>query len=70
MNVNSKKQIALLKEVREIINELGGIDETLLHKIGITLYECENPTVDTVIRLRNYLEEKQEKEIERLDFNL
>ena len=37
MNVNSKKQIALLKEVREIINELGGIDETLLHKIGITL---------------------------------
>lgn len=70
MKMNNNSKITLLKEVRDIINELGGLNESLLHKMGITLSECENPTLSTVKKLRNYLEEQNEKEIEKLDFNL
>ncbi|MDD4407182.1 MAG: hypothetical protein PHF30_03995 [Bacilli bacterium] len=64
-----KEELNLLKEVRKIIDELGGIDEQLLFSIGINVSECLNPTEETLRLLKNY-QAKANEDIERLDFNL
>lgn len=70
--MNNKKQIILLKQVRELIDEIGGIDKSSFIKIGVTLTELLDPTKETLIKLHDYKfkMDAQKQDIERLDFNL
>ncbi|MDD2505130.1 MAG: hypothetical protein PHF21_02520 [Bacilli bacterium] len=59
--MNKKEKIKLLNEVEDLIIELKGIDGGELHLIGISIHEYENPTWETVDKLKKYLTTTQEK---------
>ncbi len=78
--MENEEQINLLKakEALEIIDNIGGMDETILSLHGLTVSEILNPTADTIIILREIqaqlIEEQKANEkteekgnIERLD---
>lgn len=68
--MNNKKKLNLLKQVKDFIDEMGGIDESQYIKIGITFSELLDPTEETLIKLHEYkfkLNAKKE-DIERLGF--
>ncbi len=61
--MNPRDKIKLLCEVEELIVELGGIDGQQFNQIGVTMSELENPTKETIIKLREYLNKlKEQKE--------
>ncbi|MDD2238717.1 MAG: hypothetical protein PHH51_02390 [Bacilli bacterium] len=68
--MSNKEQIKLMKEVREIIDELGGIDETIFLSIGVNATECLNPTEKTLEELKKYQAKVNKEKIERLDISL
>ena len=59
--MDNKQKIKLLNEIEDLIIELGGIDGMQLQQIGITMSEYENPTVETVKRLRDYVNSLQQQ---------
>ncbi|MFA6753347.1 MAG: hypothetical protein WCR93_03625 [Bacilli bacterium] len=68
--MSNKEQIKLMKEVRDIIDELGGIDETIFLSIGVNATECLNPTEKTLEELKKYQAKINNDKIERLDISL
>ena len=68
--MGNTEKIKLLKEVREIIDELGGIDETTLQIIGVNVTELEDPIEETLRRLKAYQASINKEDIERLDYNI
>ncbi|MDD2409810.1 MAG: hypothetical protein PHD03_03725 [Bacilli bacterium] len=67
--MKKEEQLKLIKEVREIIDDLGGIDESMFLSIGINMQELLSPTEDTLKRLKEY-HAKVNEDIERLDLSL
>jgi hypothetical protein len=59
--VSNKEQINLLNEVEELIDSMHGLDDMLMHKIGISPEEITSPTKETIKKLRDY-QKKLEKE--------
>lgn len=52
--MSNKKQIDLLLEVHEIIDSMQGIDDIIMHKIGVSPEELESPTNETLKKFKDY----------------
>lgn len=70
--MSSKNKQNLLRQVKDLIDEIGGIEESQYLNVGVTFSELLEPTKDTIKKLKDYKSKinTKDEEIERLDFYL